>query len=117
MKVAITEWQGRVAPMFDVAGTVVLTDAEGLIRASLPNDGPQSRIAFLKKHQIDVLICGAISRPLIQQIETGGIQVQAFVSGEIHDVLDAFKTNQLDQPGYAMPGCNSCRRRQRRCHK
>ncbi|VGO22387.1 hypothetical protein SCARR_04470 [Pontiella sulfatireligans] len=105
--------------MFDVAGTVVLMDADGGMNTSNlggPADSPQSRIAFLEDHQVDVLICGAISRPLIQQAEAHGIQVQAFVSGEIHDVLEAFKSNQLDQPGFSMPGCRRCQRRQGRCH-
>lgn len=115
MKIAVTEWHGRVAPLFDVAGTIVLADADGAPER-LAFDGPGGRVAFLKQHGVDVLICGAISPLPRQQAETQGIQVQAFVSGEIRDVLEAFKTNRLDEPDFTMPGCRRCRRRRRQCH-
>lgn len=119
MKAALTEWQGRIAPVFDVAGTALIIEMVpgGEFReesAAMPTDSPQSKLTFLKEQQIDVLICGAISRRVREQAEALGIRVNPFVSGEVRDVWDAWKNSQLDQACYSMPGCRHCRRRQGR---
>ncbi|MDF7822913.1 NifB/NifX family molybdenum-iron cluster-binding protein [Pontiellaceae bacterium B12227] len=118
MKAAITEWQNRVAPVFDVAGTVLLieTDAEELQESiSLPSGNPRNKIAFLKEQEVDVLICGAITRRMREYAEELGIRINPFVSGEIDEVWDAWRNGTLDQACYSMPGCRRCRRRKGQC--
>jgi predicted Fe-Mo cluster-binding NifX family protein len=119
MKVAITEWQGRVAPVFDVSGTVLILDKDGGVdgeSVAMPTDCPQSKLAFLKERQVDVLICGAISRRVGEHAEALGMRINPFVSGEVGEVWDAWKKGRLDQACYSMPGCRRCRRRQGRCN-
>lgn len=120
MKAAITEWKGRVAPVFDVASTVLVIEARPDAEPQettlgLPTDDPRSKLAFLKQRQIDVLICGAISRPVREFAEALGIRVNPFVSGEIREVWDAWKSGTLSKACYSMPGCRRCRRRLGQC--
>ena len=114
MKAAITEWQGRVAPVFDVAGTVLMikTDIEELQDSvPLPTGNPRSKIAFLKEQGVGVLICGAITRRMREYAEELGIRINPFISGEIDEVWDAWRNGRLDEACYSMPGCRLCRRR------
>jgi len=39
---------------------------------------------------VDTLICGAISRPLAYMVTTAGINLIAWISGQVEDVLQAF---------------------------
>lgn len=118
MKAAFTEWHGRVAPLFDVAQTVLMIETgasddkrERLV--GLPLDSLAAKIAFLAEQGVDVLVCGAISRQVREMAEANSIQVHSFVAGEIRDVVDAWMNDRLDQVGYSMPGCRRCRRQLR----
>lgn len=116
MNVAVTEWQGRVSPVFDVAGTVILFDGEGARkRIELPGDCPWSKLCFLRDLQVEVLICGAISRSVDAMANELGMRVNPFVSGDVDAVWAAWKSGTLSEACYSMPGCRRCRRRQGRC--
>lgn len=102
--------------MFDVAGTVSIHTEDGHeTTLPLPIDCPQSKLNFLKDNQIDVLICGAISRRVQEYAESLGIRVNPFISGEVGEVLTAWKNGTLEDARYSMPGCRRCCRRQRHC--
>lgn len=112
MKAALTEWKGRISPVFDVSGTVRIMDSDGCQQTvSIASDLPHGKLLFLKERQIDVLICGAISRRVREEAEALGIRVYSFVSGEIDDVWKAWKNGHLNNACYSMPGCRRCRRR------
>jgi predicted Fe-Mo cluster-binding NifX family protein len=116
MKVAIPHWQGRVSPVFDVAGNVWLVDvADGAELArqnvSLTAAAPQARAKALAELGTDVLVCGAISWPLEMAIAAAGIEVIPQTCGDVERVLAAFISGQLNQDAFLMPGC--CGRRQR----
>jgi predicted Fe-Mo cluster-binding NifX family protein len=118
MKVVFTEWHGRIAPLFDVAQTALMvqTEAGGLSEektVGLPLASPLSKVAFLAEQSVDLLVCGAISRPVREAAEAGGIQVHPFVAGDIREVVDAWKNGRLDETGYSMPGCRRCRHQRR----
>jgi predicted Fe-Mo cluster-binding NifX family protein len=59
----------------------------------------------IKDRQIDVLICGAISRSLEASLISLGIRVYAFMRGSVEDVLAAYQNGNLDHAVFAMPGC------------
>ncbi len=116
IRVAIPEWQGRVSPVFDVAGRVLLVDADpGAERArrelALEGEDPQARLARLVEAGADVLVCGAISRPLELALASAGIEVISQACGEVERVLKAYLAGELDQEAYWMPGCCGRRRR------
>ena len=116
MKVAIAHWQGRVSPVFDVAGNVLLVDvADGRENARENVDVgaslPQARANLLASRGADVLICGAISKPLEAALATAGIEVISQTWGEVERVLAASITGQWSREAFLMPGCRVRRRR------
>jgi len=116
MKVAIPHWQGRISPVFDVAGNVVIVEigdgGEGPRReVAFSEQHPQARAARLKELGTDVLICGAISRPLEMAVAACGIEVIAQTCGDVESVLAAFREGRLGQDVFLMPGCCGWRRR------
>ena len=98
MKVAIPAWAGRVSTVFDFAQRLLVLDldhAEEVSRIEVPLDeGPSIlRAKILSSLGVEVLICGAISRPLAGLVRRSGIQIIPFVTGKIDDVVDAFVVN------------------------
>ena len=94
MKVAIPHWQGRVSPVFDVAGNVLVVEIDGGSERARQEvvfnvDGPQARAARLTEAGADVLVCGAISKPLEVAVSAAGIEVIPQTCGEVGSVLRA----------------------------
>jgi len=121
MKVAIPHWQGRVSPVFDVAARVLVVDIDGGVERArqevvFDDEEPQRRAARLTETGADVLICGAISKPLELAIAATGIEVIPQTCGDVERVLAAFIEGQLDQDAFLMPGCCG-RRRQFRARR
>ncbi|MBM4164445.1 MAG: dinitrogenase iron-molybdenum cofactor biosynthesis protein [Lentisphaerae bacterium] len=119
MKVAVAMWNGRISPVFDVARQVLLLDvADGRVIArheeSLPGDGMQAQAARLADLHAEVLICGAISRPMASTLATTGVRVIPFTAGTVDDVIAAWLVGRLPAPALSMPGC--CRQH-RRCRR
>lgn len=116
MKVAIPHWQDRVSPVFDSATRLLVVEIargreRGRSESPLVSCHPTHRAAELRRSGADVLICGAISRPLEDAIRSAKIQVVAHVCGQIEEVLKAFLNDRLSDPVFLMPGC--CGRHQR----
>jgi predicted Fe-Mo cluster-binding NifX family protein len=121
MKVAIPHWQGRVSPVFDVAGSVLVVElGDGIERArrdvAFDVEDPRGRSARLMETGANVLVCGAISRPLEMAISTAGIEVIPQICGDVECVLAAFIDGRLRQGGFLMPGCCGRRGGRRRRH-
>jgi len=116
MRVAITISNSRISPVFDAASRLVLVDVdngrevwrtdEGLEEADM---APRARrVAELG---VDVLICGAISRPLEAMLRSAGVDVIPQTCGQVEEVLQAFLSGQLTEKAFLMPGCCGRRRR------
>ncbi len=119
MRIAIPVWSGRVSPVFDVAGQLVLADVDAGTEVArqaraLEETDPAGRTRRLVQLGTDVLICGAISRPLEAMLTAAGIQVVAQTCGPAEEVLEAFVSGQMDAPAFRMPGCRGRRRQFRR---
>lgn len=119
MKVAIPQWNGRVSPVFDVAGSLLLVevaDGQELRRneGSLTATDPLRRAKQVAQFGAEVLICGAISLPLEAALASAGVQVLPFTCGRVEEVLAAFMNGQLTDGAFLMPGCCGWRRRFRR---
>jgi predicted Fe-Mo cluster-binding NifX family protein len=114
MKIAVPDWQGRVSPVFDVAGQIILVDlddgdADPWHTERLGGAGPHERARRLAELGVDVLVCGAISWPLEALLRTGGIRVISLVCGNVREVVQAFRDGTINNGRFAMPGC--CRGR------
>ncbi|MCK9173613.1 MAG: NifB/NifX family molybdenum-iron cluster-binding protein [Desulfuromonas sp.] len=118
MCIAITTWNGRVAPVFDVAGSAELCQHSpaGLKRQVLPLPAGNGleKLALLRRQGVRLLICGAISRPLYQAACAQGIEVIPFVAGALEDILHDWQQGCLQQRARTMPGCRRGRCCQRR---
>jgi len=125
MRVAVPIWSGRVSPVFDVARRLVLLDTDGAaapVREEmfLGDTDFVARARQLGELGVDVLICGAISRPLEQLLLAAGIKVVSQTCGSVDEVLGAYRSGLFTGESFLMPGCRrrGCslgRRRGRGC--
>ncbi|MGC9327140.1 MAG: NifB/NifX family molybdenum-iron cluster-binding protein, partial [Candidatus Hinthialibacter sp.] len=105
MRIAVPHWQGRVSPVFDVAGVLLLVNVDQGQETSrqnivLENDSSLTRTNYMKELDIDAIICGAVSKPLELALVSEGIEVIALICGEVDQVINAFLTGQLHQKIY-----------------
>ena len=117
MKVAISIWNGRVAPVFDVSECCLLIspdDSASAERVSFIGDSNGEKAEFLAGHKVHTLICGAISTEYEESLLTEGIEIVSFIAGPVDQVLEAWKNNTLEVTDFSMPGCGCPRRRCRR---
>ncbi len=119
MKVALPIWNSRVSPVFDTAERMLIVDFNGdsvvgSEEYQFHNVFPPLRSKELCDIGVDVLICGAISNPLAGMIHDTGIRLLPWVSGEVDEVVDAFRRGELSDSRYFMPGCRGRRRHARR---
>ena len=110
MKAALTVWDGRISPVFDVSReALVLTIEAGAVvarrRESIVAPTAALKLDRLAELGIDSLICGAISEPLHHELTIRGVRVTGFVAGEIEEVLASFLAGRLPTPELSMPGC------------
>lgn len=122
MKAAFTTWNQRIAPVFDVAGQIVVThrsDTEGkLEQIRLPIGTAVEKILFLHQLKINVLVCGAMTQSTILTAEAYGIEVLPFIAGWQQEVIECWRQDQPLETRFIMPGCTGrCRRPRRRCRK
>ncbi len=116
---AFSLWNGRIAPVFDVASVVriVMTDADAIVaetEARLTDTAPALKALRLAKLGVDTLVCGAISQEMQAALESHGIRVVSFVAGDIHELVEAWRSGTLSSGSFAMPGCAKRRRRRGR---
>ncbi|MCA1808205.1 MAG: NifB/NifX family molybdenum-iron cluster-binding protein [Kiritimatiellia bacterium] len=119
MRVALATWQDRISPVFDVARQVLLVElAQGKIvnrrLTDLTGQSPREQVEQLTAMGVQVLICGAVSRPLAMMLAAASIQVIPFTAGEVESVLTAWLAGRLPGPEWVMPGCRCRRGRQGR---
>jgi predicted Fe-Mo cluster-binding NifX family protein len=116
MKIAIAHWQGRVSPVFDVSDSLIVIDILNGVEVQRQHINLGGRDSFERATEVSrsgaqVLICGALSRPLETALIGAGIQVFGFTCGELESIIGAFQDGQLSDARYLMPGC--CAKRQR----
>jgi predicted Fe-Mo cluster-binding NifX family protein len=119
MKAAFSCWDNRIAPVFDTTPWLRTVEVESgeIVRETKENlpDGEWIQTALrLAEMRVDVLVCGAISRPLHALIEAYGIEVIPFMAGDLQKVIQAWISNNLDRSLFAMPGCGLRRRHRHR---
>lgn len=110
MKIAVTIWNDRIAPVFDVARDIRLVEViDGRMADPqediLPGELPVQKALRLVELGVDTLICGAISRPVGAMIASYGIQVVPFVAGNPEAVVMAWLKGGLTEEVFLMPGC------------
>lgn len=105
----------RMAPVFDVARQVkILRIGKGRIinekTESFRDEFMMDRAMHLARLNVSAVLCGAISRPMQAMVESQGIQVIPFVSGDYREIVQAWISGTLFHDMFAMPGCRRRRR-------
>ncbi len=118
MRITIPCWQERISPVFDVAGCLLVVDLEqgepsNQLRVYLEEESVQKRVNRMLNLDVDVLICGAISRPLENALLSEGIEVIPQTCGELESVIQAYVEGRIDEDSFLMPGCCGNRKRLR----
>jgi predicted Fe-Mo cluster-binding NifX family protein len=110
MKIAIPVWNDLVSTVLDFSDRLLIADCEaGHVEnrtvVDLAETAPVAKVSRLKELGIQVLLCGAVSRPLEQMIMAAGIEIIPFLKGRTDDVLNAYLSRRLSGPGFMLPGC------------
>jgi predicted Fe-Mo cluster-binding NifX family protein len=110
MKVAFTEWEGKISPVFDASRRLMIADVKGKkivsVRYEFFNPLNISRlIDILHDFNIDILICGAISKVYTDILEKTGVQLFTFIGGDITKIIYAIVNGEIIVPTFLMPGC------------
>ncbi|MBI4573715.1 MAG: NifB/NifX family molybdenum-iron cluster-binding protein [candidate division NC10 bacterium] len=118
MRVAIPFWNDRVSPVFDAARRLVVVDVENGVEQTrhhetLQEEFPTRRARQLAQLGVNVLICGAISRPLVALLAGSGITLIPWTAGPVDEVLAAYLAGGLPDARWMMPGCGGRRQRHR----
>jgi predicted Fe-Mo cluster-binding NifX family protein len=121
MKLAIPIWQGRISPVFDVAGQLLLVElADGREVARreqiLGGTTVDERVGKLVELGVGTLVCAGVSQSLETGLAARGIRVVARICGDVEEVLAAFVAGRLREERFAMPGCCGQRQSRRRGH-
>jgi len=110
MRIAIPVWRKSVSTVFDSANRLIIINFEaGRIKDRSKIKFIESTIisktARLRELGVQVLVCGAISRPLVNMITASGIKVIPFVRGTVDEVINAYFNDCLPDNRFVMPGC------------
>jgi predicted Fe-Mo cluster-binding NifX family protein len=110
MRIAIPDWEGKVSPVFDTASRLLVVEVEDQGETSrfeiyLDEQDLSRRCFRMQGMEIDILICGAISRPFLRMLTACGIEVIPEISGLAEEVLQAYLKGNLFHSRFLMPGC------------
>ncbi|PID26942.1 MAG: dinitrogenase iron-molybdenum cofactor biosynthesis protein [Candidatus Cloacimonadota bacterium] len=106
--VAISIFNHRIAPVFDVSLKVLIIDTNSEDQLPKEKELPKQideKILAIKNSGVEILLCGAISIQVLERIERAGIEVYPFARGSICEILSKLKEGKIDKMRYTMPGC------------
>ena len=78
----------------------------------IPEIHPVLRAKHLDALGVNVLICGAISRPLENILVSAGMTVIPNTCGPAEEIVESFVSGKFTDRSFLMPGC--CRHRRHR---
>ena len=109
MKIGIPVWGDKISPVLDTASRLLVVETDGTQESSrfeafLDDPGLSSRCLRIKGLGVNLLICGALSRPFLRRLTASGIQIIPGKSGHPEDVLRAFLQGELSDSRFVMPG-------------
>ena len=109
MRIAVPIWDDKVSPLLDTASKLLIIESETQKEVSrfeaflLEQDIPL-RCHFIQGLNINVLICGAVSRQLSWILTASEIKVISGISGPVEDVIEAYLQGTLLNSEFFMPG-------------
>jgi len=116
-RIAIPIWNNRVSPVLDTATQLVVFEAEDLsgpgVVTQLPAVSFAQRARLIKDLQVTTLLCGAVSRCLMDLLTRYGVTVHPWLTGDVNDILRAYRDGGLGSARFILPGCELGQRRRR----
>ena len=114
MRLAIPIWDDKVSPVLDTASRLLIVEVEDHSEASrfetyLDEQDLSRRCLRIQGLDVDLLICGAISRPFSRMLMASGIDIIPEISGLAEEVLRAYLQGNLFHSRFLMPGCKRSR--------
>ncbi len=120
MRIGISVWRGRISPVMDTAGALMVVDIDERVetqrhRQQLSADDSVRKAAEISGLGIDILLCGAISRRMESALTVAGVHAIPRLCGDVEHVLAAFFDDRLADDEFQMPGCGGRGMRRRFC--
>jgi predicted Fe-Mo cluster-binding NifX family protein len=114
MRIAISIWEDKISPVLDTASTLLIIENEtqkenSRYEVRLLKQDISKKSRFIQSFNIDVLICGAVSRQFSDMLKASGIEVISGISGPARDVLEAYQQGMLLRSQFFMPGSQTDR--------
>jgi len=112
MRIAVPIWNDKISPVFDTASRLLIINTKNLneverFETYLGEQDISKRCLLIHALKLNVLICGAISRPFSMLLMSAGIKIISGISGLAEDVLNAYLHGSLSNPKFLMPGCKN----------
>jgi len=109
-RVALSVWEGRIAPVFDVSRKYLILDIENgsvknRIEESFDCNDPVLMIDRLANMNVQILICGAVSRAYADILSDCNVEIYSFIAGDIDEVVTAYLDGSFPSSTMIMPGC------------
>lgn len=130
MRIALSVFENRVSPVFDWSNRLLVIERDGAkemnrTEHSIAGMSPVARADYLAGMNVNTLVCGGISKVLLDMVEARGIRVIPWIAGDMERVLGAFLEGRILSGHFFMPGsCNKQhrhgggrRRRAGRCNR
>ena len=110
MKIAVPIWEDKVSPVLDTAAKLLIVETHNQneinrMEAILDELEISRRCFRISRLNIDVLICGAVSRTFSDMLAVSGIQIIPGIAGPVEEILGAYFKGALNQSKFLMPGC------------
>lgn len=110
MKIAVTVWEDAVSTVCDFSSRLLVVDVQGdevKDRSFVPFETKilMERVNQLEALGVEVLLCGAISRPLERMVRASGVKVIPGLRGSIDEIIGAYMDGSLTDTRFTLPGC------------
>jgi predicted Fe-Mo cluster-binding NifX family protein len=108
-RTALPVFMGRVSPVLDTCGQLFMLEPDDNQQAaqraiSMKGFSIYERTCQIQKLGIRFIICGAVSDSFYNLLREAGIDLRCGISGDIDEVIQAYRNGKLDQPRFRMPG-------------
>jgi len=111
MKIAIPIWEDIISPVLDTASRLLIVEVEeegkelSRFQIYLDEQDLLRRCLRIRKLEVDILICGAISFTFSRMLAASGIDIIPEISGCAEEILEAYLQGELLDSRFLMPGC------------
>lgn len=108
-RIAVPAFNGRVSPVLDTCTQLYMLPSSGASNTAngmLPMTGGSifERAGVIRKHGIRLIICGAVSEAYYHLLREAGIELVCGVTGDIDEVVAAYRSGTLGHARFRMPG-------------